>query len=86
MFESIEEACLHMQKLILKEWLDVIESLRTLSHQVEQKNYLLLEHNETIEHIASGIANLHALQMDYQERQNDVDNQIAEMKSMIDLD
>ncbi len=76
----------HMKKMILENWLEVIEAVRTLSHQIEQKNYLLVEHDNTIAHITEGVAQLHALHLDYHEQQKSVDSQIAEMKSLVDLD
>jgi hypothetical protein len=83
---DLRQAYEHMKKMIFENWLEVIESVRTLSHQIEQKNYLLVEHDNTIEHIAHGIAQLHTLHMDYFEQQKDVDSQIAEMKSLVDLE
>ena len=83
---SLEQGYSLMKKVILENWLEVIESIRTLSHQIEQKNYLLVEHDNTIEHISNGIAQLHALHLDYNEQQKSVSSQIAEMKSLVDLD
>lgn len=83
---NLGQISVDMKKMILENWLEVIEAVRTLSHQVEQKNYLLVEHDNTIAHITEGVAQLHALHLDYFEQQKSVDTQINEMKSLVDLD
>jgi len=75
-----------IKKITLETWFEVIESLRKLSHQVEQKNYMLVQHNQSIQNLARGIQDFQTDHDDYSQKQKHVTAQIEHLKSLVDLD
>lgn len=75
-----------MKTLTPAELLEVMNSLRALSFQVEQKNYMILEQDRKIDHIAEGVQKFHELQQHYSAQNNELDERISEMKSLMDFE
>lgn len=82
-YSKLQHRLTQMKDAILQKRLELMECLRTLSHQIEQKHYMLLEHKKNIQHISDGIQEFHKLQENYNLKYAALDAEIQELKNDI---